>query len=117
MGLARARLATTRSVSVRSRLPTMAYNTSGWTPAVSTSQAVLSFRRLSTQCFAGTKMRPNAMSVYRMFQQGSGKQAIGSLSILGNRLFGQVDSLPGVGLFKSFLRQVQLNSSLKKKTV
>jgi hypothetical protein len=60
----------------------------------------------------------NAMSIYRMFRQGSGKQAIGSLSILGNLLFGQLDGLLGDGPFKSFLPQVQvrLSSSLKRET-
>jgi hypothetical protein len=38
-------------------------------------------------------MRPNATSIYRMFRQGSGKQAIGCPSILGNQLFGQVNGL------------------------
>jgi hypothetical protein len=57
-GTGKSKPATTRSGSVRSRLLTMACNTSGWTPAVSISQAALSFRRLLTQCFAGTRMRP-----------------------------------------------------------
>ena len=64
----RARLAMTRSGSVRSRLLTMAYNTSGWIPAISTSLAALSFKRLLTQCFAGIRIRLNATSIYQMFR-------------------------------------------------
>jgi hypothetical protein len=64
-------------------------------------------------------MLSNATSIYRMFRQGSGKQAIGCPSILGNQLFGQVDGLLGVRPFKSFLPQVQiqLSSSPMKETV
>ena len=91
----------------------------GSIPAVSTNPMPSSSRRLSTQCFAGTKMRPNATSIYRMFRQGSGKQAIGRLNTLGNQLFGQVDGLLGVGPSKSFWPhlQIRLSSSLKKETV
>jgi hypothetical protein len=84
----------------------MAYNTSGWTPAISTSQVALSFRRLSTQCFAGIRMRPNTTSIYQICGQGSGKQAIGSPNILGNRLSGEADGLHAVRPFKSFLPQI-----------
>ena len=59
-------------------------------------------------------MRLNATSTYQMFRQLSGKQAIGSPSLLGNRLSEQTDGLHGVGLFKSSLAQVQSNSSPEK---
>src|SRR5579871_3627593 len=68
-------------------------------------------RRLSTPCFAGIVTRLNAMSIYQMFRQLSGKQAISSPSLLGNRLFGQADGLLGVEHSKSFWLPLRSNSS------
>jgi hypothetical protein len=119
MGSVRARLAMARSGSVENGPNGMACASFGSIPAVSTNSMPSSSRKLSTQCFAGTRMRLNATSIYRMFRQRSGKQAIGCPSVLGHQLFGRVDGLLEVGPFKSFLRQVQvrLSSSPKKKTV
>src|ERR1700730_489309 len=46
----------------------MACNTFGWIPVVSTNQTILSSRRLSTLCFAGTVKLLGAMYIFRMFQ-------------------------------------------------
>jgi hypothetical protein len=63
----------------------------------STNRTASSFRRLFTLCFAGIRMRLSATSICRMFRQLSGKRTIGSLSLLGSRLFEQVDGLRGRG--------------------
>src|SRR6266480_7138446 len=65
-----------RSDSVENGPDTMAYNTFGWTLVASTKQISPSSHSQSTPCFAGTKMRINATSIYGMFRQASGKQAI-----------------------------------------
>src|SRR6266480_5162488 len=109
MALARARLATTRSDFAENKLYAMGCNTSGSTPAASTNQTASSFNKLSTLCFAGTRMRLNAMSTYQMFPLKSGKQAISSPSLHGNQLFRPAGGLLGVGRFKSSLLQVQSN--------
>jgi hypothetical protein len=101
----RARLVIARSGSVENGPNTMAYNTFGLIPAVSTNPIASSFRRLLTQCFAGTRMRLNATSIYWTFRQRSEKKAISSMSIHGNRLFKQVDGLHAVGPFKNSLLQ------------
>lgn len=44
-----------------------------------TRQTTLSFRMLSTLCFAGTRMRRSATSFYQTSRQLNGKQAVGSL--------------------------------------
>jgi Heterokaryon incompatibility protein (HET) len=62
-----------------------------------------SSRRLSTLCFAGIRMRLNAMSIYQMFRQLRGKRAIRPPSLLGNQLFKKVDGLKEVGRSKNFL--------------
>jgi hypothetical protein len=88
--------------------------TFGWTLVVSTNGTTLGSHGLSTLCFTGIIMRLSATSIYRMFGQENGKQVIGSLSILGSRLFDQADGLRGVGPFKSSLPRHQLNSSPTK---
>ena len=59
-------------------------------------------------------MRPNTTPIYQMFGQGNEKQAIGSPSVPGNRLFGAADGSHAVGPFKSFLPLGQSGSSPKK---
>lgn len=110
----RVRPAMTRSDSAENKLDETACNTSGWTRVVLTNQTVPSSPKLSTPCFAGMRMQLVATFIYRMFGQGSGKQTIGSLSIPGNQLFGQVDGLLGVGPLKSSLPHVSSSFSLKK---
>ena len=82
-----------RYSSAVNKLSVMACNTFGWTPAISTNLIPSIFRRLSTRCFAGIRMRSNAMSISQMCRQSNGKQVIRSPSILGNQHFGQVNGL------------------------
>ena len=58
-----------RSGSAENGPNAMACNTFGSIPAVSTNPIASSFRRLSTQCFAGIRMRSNATSIYQMFAE------------------------------------------------
>jgi hypothetical protein len=51
------------------------------------------------------------MFIYRMFQQGSGKQVIYLLSVLGNLLSELANGLHEAGPYKNSLLQQQLNSS------
>jgi hypothetical protein len=101
----------TRSDSAENRPDAMACNTSGLTRVVSTNQVAPNSQRPSTRCFAGIRMRSNAMSISQMCRQRSGKQAIRSPNILGNQHFGQVDGLLVAGHFKSLLLLLQSNSS------
>ena len=47
----------------------MVCNMSRWTPAASTNRTKMSFRKLSTPCFAGIPMRENAMYTCQVFRQ------------------------------------------------
>lgn len=101
----------TRYDFAENRRGVMAWNTSGWTHAVSTNRVALSSPKLSTRCFAGTRKRPDVMSICRMFRHGSGKQVIRLPSVLGNLLSEQANGLHEAGPYKNSLLQDQLNSS------
>src|SRR6186713_1148007 len=79
----------------------MACNFSGWIPAALISQVAQSSQKPSTQCFAGTRIRPDVTYIYLIFQATPPK--ILNLSM-------KVGGLPAVGHFKSFLPQ-NLSSS------
>jgi len=110
-GTERARRATTKSSSADNRPNVTGYTISGWILAASTNQITPSFRRLSFQCFAGTRMQRSATSFYQTSQQQSGKQAMKLRSTLGSQPFEQADGSPGAGPSKSFLPQLQSSSS------
>src|SRR4051812_44363313 len=99
----RARLVLTRSDSAENRPDAIACSTSGLTHAVSTNLMPSSFKRLSTQCFAGIGMRSNAIPISQMYRQRNEKQVTRSPSILRNQHFGQVNGLHKAGPFKSLL--------------
>jgi len=60
-GTGKSKAAMTRSGSAENKLLAMAYSTFGWTLVASINQAVLNSLKLSTPCFAGIVMLPNAM--------------------------------------------------------
>jgi hypothetical protein len=68
MVLVRVRLAIVRSGSIENRLNVMDCNTFRLIPAILRNLIVLSFRRLLTQYFTGTRIRLNTISIYRIFQ-------------------------------------------------
>jgi len=104
---ARRRLVTRRYGSAQNRLDVMAYNTFGWTPAVSINRTTLNLQKLLTLCFAGTACRLNATSICQMCR-GLPPTL---MTWPGNRHFGNPDSSLEVRPFKSLLLRHQLNSS------
>lgn len=83
------------------RLGWMACNTSGSILVVLTGRAAPSFKSPSTACSVGTVVLLNAMSICRMFQQGSGRQKLKSLNARGNLTFEKVDGFVVDGRSKS----------------
>jgi hypothetical protein len=106
---ARRRLVTRRYGSAQNKLGVIACNTFGWTPAVSINRTILSLQKLLTLCFAGTACRLNAMSICQICRGIS----LVLITWPGNRHFGNPDSSPEAGRFKSLLLRYQLNSSAR----
>jgi len=95
-----ARLAIKRYSFVENKPGKTAYCTSGLTVVALTNQTVLSFQKLSTQCSAGTGMRPNATSISLMSRRVN---APAPLSLYWNRRSSEASGSPGAGHSKSFL--------------
>ena len=96
-----------RFCSAQSKLLAMAYNIARQTLAVLTNRIILSFRKRLTLCFAGIKMRPNAMYICQILRQIA---MIRRTRLYSNEPSRKVDSLPLVGHFKNLLLRDQLNS-------
>src|SRR6266480_92304 len=98
------KLATERFSFVKSKLLRTASNSSGLTLAVLTNQAARSLQRRLTLCFAGTRMRLDAMCICLTFQPAVLLETAGSPAD-GKRHSRKVDGLLVAGRFKSLLLQ------------
>ena len=84
--------------------PEMVLNTSGWIVVASRNLAILSFRRRSTRCTAGTAVPQGAMYIYQMFR--SVKMMAILPNLRGIELSEPADGSLEAGLFKSFSLRV-----------
>jgi hypothetical protein len=111
MALARISLAIRRSGSAENGPGKTTWNTSKLTPVILTRQISPNSRRLLTLCFAGTAMRLDAISIYRMFLALPSTPTRSPTRGYGNRISRKADGLLGVGHSKSFWLPLRSNSS------